>query len=126
MEIQSLIDRHEQFKAKALLLNEDDLFNWIMLWEAMLDKITELKSVYQEEKQQLDVEKWLKMIELKSQLDDKWKKVFTESTAEATIAQVFFDKNKELATLKLQTELLQNKTTVLNEYINIVKLNFKK
>jgi len=57
MEIQSLIDKHEQFKAKSLMLNEDDLFNWIMLWEAMLDKITELKSVYQEEKQQLDVEK---------------------------------------------------------------------
>ena len=66
------------------------------------------------------------MIELKSQLDDKGKKVFTESTAEATIAQLFFDKNKELATMKLQTELLLNKTTVLNEYINIVKLNFKK
>ena len=126
MEIQSLIDKHEQFKAKSLMLNEDDLFNWIMLWEAMLDKITELKSVYQEEKQQLDVEKWLKMIELKSMLDDKWKKIYTESTAEATIAQLFFDRNKELATMKLQTELLLNKTTVLSDYINIVKLNFKK
>ncbi|HCB51685.1 TPA: hypothetical protein DEP21_03880 [Patescibacteria group bacterium] len=87
----------------------------------MLDTTTTLRSEYQEEKQQLDVDKGLMVIDLKSQLDDKGKKIHTESTCDATINQKFFDKNKELQAIKLKTELLQNKTTVIGEYINIVK-----
>lgn len=124
--IQQLIDRHDAFKKKWLQNNEESLFDWVMLWEEMLDHTTTLRSKYQEEKQQIDVEKWLRMIALKTELDDNGKKKHTESTADATINQEFQDKHQFLSSLKLQSELLQNKTGVINEYINIIKLYMKK
>jgi hypothetical protein len=37
IDTQKLIDKHEVFKTKGLKLTEDDLFQWVALWEAMLD-----------------------------------------------------------------------------------------
>lgn len=124
--IKSLIERHEIFKLKGLQLNESDLFAWIMLWEEMADGITELRSQYQETKQENDKQKGLRMIELKAELDEKGKKKYTESTAEAVVRQEFYQKDLELSALKTQSELLQNKTGVINEYINIVKMHLRK
>lgn len=124
--IQSLIDKHEILKLKWLQLGEQDLFDRVALREEMADCITELRSQYQEQKQQNEVEKGKKMIELKSELDDNGKKKHTESTAEAVIRQEFMQKDMALSVLKTQTELLQNKTWVINEYINIVKMHLKK
>jgi hypothetical protein len=42
-----------------------------MLWEEILDARTILKSEYQEERQQLEIEKGIKKIELKSEVDEK-------------------------------------------------------
>lgn len=126
MDTQTLIDQHNDFKKKWLQLNEQDLFDWIMLLESMFDMTTRLRSKYQEYKQQLDVEIGLRMIALKSEIDDKGKKIHTESTAEANINQEFFTQRSDLAAIKLETELLQNKTSVIQEYINIVKMNLKK
>lgn len=124
--IQSLIDRHEALKLKGLQLGEQDLFDRVALREEMADCITELRSQYQEQKQQNEVEKGKRMIELKAELDDNSKKKYTESTAEAVIRQEFMQKDMALSVLKTQTELLQNKTWVINEYINIVKMHLKK
>lgn len=124
--IQSLIDRHEVLKIKGLQLGEQDLFDRVALREEMADCITELRSQYQEQKQQNEVEKGKRMIELKAELDDNSKKKYTESTAEAVIRQEFMQKDMVLSVLKTQTELLQNKTWVINEYINIVKMHLKK
>lgn len=68
--IQSLIDRHEKLKFKGLQLGEQDLFDRVALREEMADCITEFKSQYQEQKQQNEVEKGKRMIELKSELDN--------------------------------------------------------
>jgi hypothetical protein len=108
--IQSLIDRHEILKLKGLQLGEQDLFDRVALREEMADCITELRSQYQEQKQQNEVEKGKRMIELKAELDDNSKKKYTESTAEAVIRQEFMQKDMALSVLKTQTELLQNKT----------------
>ncbi len=124
--IQSLIDRHEILKLKGLQLGEQDLFDRVALREEMADCITELRSQYQEQKQQNEVEKGKRMIELKAELDDNSKKKYTESTAEAVIRQEFMQKDMALSVLKTQIELLQNKTWVINEYINIVKMHLKK
>ena len=124
--IQSLIDKHEILKLKGLQLGEQDLFDRVALREEMADCITELRSQYQEQKQQNEVEKGKRMIELKAELDDNSKKKYTESTAEAVIRQEFMQKDMVLSVLKTQTELLQNKTWVINEYINIVKMHLKK
>lgn len=124
--IDALLERHEILKLKWLQLWEQDLFNWVMLWEEMADCITELRSTYQEQKQQNDTKKGQRMIELKLELDEQGKKKYTESTAEAVIRQEFFQQDLDLSALKIKTELLQNKTGVINEYINIVKMHLKK
>ena len=124
--IDALLQRHEILKLKWLQLWEQDLFNWVMLWEEMADCITELRSTYQEQKQANDTKKGQRMIELKLELDERGKKKYTESTAEAVIRQEFFQQDLDLSALKIKTELLQNKTGVINEYINIVKMHLKK
>jgi len=134
MDIQHLLDTHEQYKSKWLQQNEEGLFNRIVLWEAMLDAITEYKSKYQEDKQQLEVEEWIRFINLQNEkvesVDKKWetsyKNKYTVDSAKAIISQEFYDKRCEIQVLKLKTELLQNKTTVISEYINIIKMNIKK
>ena len=124
--IDSLLQRHEVLKLKGLQLGEQDLFDRVALWEEMADSITELRSQYQEQKQQNEVEKGKRMIELKSELDENWKKKYTESTAEAVIRQEFYQQDLDLSVLKTKIELLQNRTTVISEYVNIVKMHIKK
>ena len=65
-EVDELISKHEKFKAKWLQLTDQDMFDRVALRESMKDKITELKSVYYEEKQQNDVKKGARMVELKA------------------------------------------------------------
>lgn len=124
--IDSLLQRHEVLKLKWLQLGEQDLFDRVALWEEMADNITELRSQYQEQKQQNEVEKGKRMIELKAELDENWKKKYTESTAEAVIRQEFYQQDLDLSVLKTKIELLQNRTTVISEYVNIVKMHIKK
>ena len=124
--IDSLLQRHEVLKLKWLQLGEQDLFDRVALWEEMADSITELRSQYQEQKQQNEVEKGKRMIELKAELDENWKKKYTESTAEAVIRQEFYQQDLDLSVLKTKIELLQNRTTVIGEYVNIVKMHLKK
>lgn len=124
--IDSLLQRHEVLKLKWLQLGEQDLFDRVALWEEMADSITELRSQYQEQKQQNELEKGKRMIELKAELDENWKKKYTESTAEAVIRQEFYQQDLDLSVLKTKIELLQNRTTVISEYVNIVKMHIKK
>lgn len=124
--IDSLLQRHEVLKLKGLQLGEQDLFDRVALWEEMADSITELRSQYQEQKQANEVEKGKRMIELKAELDENWKKKYTESTAEAVIRQEFYQQDLDLSVLKTKIELLQNRTTVIGEYVNIVKMHLKK
>ncbi len=124
--IDSLLQRHEVLKLKGLQLGEQDLFDRVALWEEMADSITELRSQYQEQKQANEVEKGKRMIELKAELDENWKKKYTESTAEAVIRQEFYQQDLDLSVLKTKIELLQNRTTVISEYVNIVKMHIKK
>ena len=124
--IDSLLQRHEVLKLKGLQLGEQDLFDRVALWEEMADSITELRSQYQEQRQANEVEKGKRMIELKAELDENWKKKYTESTAEAVIRQEFYQQDLDLSVLKTKIELLQNRTTVISEYVNIVKMHIKK
>ena len=125
-EVDELISKHEKFKAKWLQLTDQDMFDRVALRESMKDKITELKSVYYEEKQQNDVKKGARMVELKAMLNEAWKKVHTDSTADALIKQEFQQRDNEISIHKLQAELLQNKADCVLEYINIVKIHIKK
>ena len=125
-EVDELISKHEKFKAKWLQLTDQDMFDRVALRESMKDKITELKSVYYEEKQQNDVKKGARMVELKAMLNEAWKKIHTDSTVDALIKQEFQQRDNEISIHKLQAELLQNKADCVLEYINIVKIHIKK
>jgi len=126
MDIQHLLDTHEQYKSKWLQQNEEGLFNRIVLWENILDARTHYRSKYQEDKQQTEIEKGIRRIELKTETDDWGKKKHTEATADATITQEFEQKDKYLSLTKLIIERLENKVAVISEYINIIKLYIKK
>ena len=123
--IESLIARHENFKQKGLLLTNDDLFNRMCLQDEMVSLSSNLKAEYAEKKIRLDVEKWQRLIELKLELDENWKKMYTDVTANWKVDTEYQDEDIEQATTKLQYELLYNKAQTITEFINIVKLNNK-
>ena len=123
--IEQLMARHEAFKQKGMLLSNDDLFNWIILQDEMITLSSNLKAEYLETKLRNDVDKWKRMLELKTMLDDKGKKIHTESTADWVLRQEFLEKDTQQQTLKTMYELLFQKAQLITEYINIIKLNNK-
>jgi hypothetical protein len=125
MKIEELFEQNEHFKQKWLQLSDDDLFTWLQLQDEMITQSSNMKSEYYENKLRLDVEKWKRMIELKAELDENWKKKYTESTADWQIKQEFLDKDIRQLELKTMYELLFQKAQTINEYINIVKMNKK-
>ena len=124
--INEMTAKHEAYKMKWMQLNEDDLFDWLALSEDMECKAIELMSLYEEEKAENDVLKWERMIELKSQLDGNWKKIHTDSTADAHIRKEFKQRDNEISISKLQAKELFAKSSKVEQYINIVKIHMKK
>lgn len=123
--IEQLIARHENFKQKGLMLTNDDLFNRMCLQDEMITLSSNLKAEYAEKKIKLDVEKWQRLIELKLELDENWKKIYTDSTANWKIDTEYRDEDIEQSVRKVQYELLYSKAQTITEFINIVKLNNK-
>lgn len=119
--IEPLIEQHEKFKLKFEDLTVKDLFEWVRLKEAMLDMVTEMTSVLAENKLLLDNEKWNKMIDLKWQLNSEWKKIHTESTAQAVINELFLERDKEMIEVKKNLTLLKQKADNIIEYVNLSK-----
>lgn len=119
--IQPLIEQHEKFKLKFEDLTIKDLFEWVKLKEAMLDMVTEMTSELAETKLWLDNEKGSKMIDLKWQLTAEWKKMHTESTAQAVINEMFLEQDKEMIEIKKNLSLLKQKADNIIEYVNLVK-----
>jgi hypothetical protein len=89
-------------------------------------KAIELMSLYEEEKAENDVLKWERLIELKWQLDGNWKKIHTDSTADAHIKKEFKQRDNEISISKLQAKQLFAKSSKVEQYINIVKIRMKK
>lgn len=125
-EIEKMVEEHEVYKLKWLQLNEDDLWNWTVLQEKMEDKAIELRSLYMEEKNQCDTDKWIRLVELKSELDENWKKKYTDSTADGVIKQEFKQRETDISIHKLQSDLLLNKAQAVERYVNLIKLYMKK
>lgn len=122
---QELAESHEKFKEKGLACSIQDLFNWLELSETICNMATSGKSMYMENYKALDVLKWQRRIDLKAELDENWKKKYTESTADAVINKEFEDEWKALNTLKTAYELLLNIANHIPEYINLVKLDMR-
>jgi len=125
-EIEKMVEEHEVYKLKWLQLNEDDLWNWTVLQEKMEDKAIELRSLYMEEKNQCDTDKWIRLVELKSELDENGKKKYTDSTADGVIKQEFKQRETDISIHKLQSDLLINKAQAVERYVNLIKLHMKK
>ena len=125
-EIDEMVEQHEVYKLKWFQITDDDLWNWTVLQEKMLDKSLELKSLWMEEKNQCDTDKWIRLLELKTELDENWKKKYTDSTADWVIKQEFKQRETDISIHKLQAELLTNKAQAVERYVNLVKLYMKK
>lgn len=125
MTIDELFEQNEQFKQKWLQLSDDDLFTWLQLQDEMITQSSNMKAEYYEKKLRLDVEKAKRMIELKSMLDDNWKKIYTDSTADWEVRKQFLNDDIRLNEMKKTYELLYQKAWTITEYINIVKMNKK-
>lgn len=126
-EIDGMIEKHEAFKEKWILkITEQDIRDWTILQEQMEDKSIELRSLYVEEKNQLDTDKWIRLIELKWMLDENGKKQYTDSTADWVLKQEFKQKETDISIHKLQSDLLLQKASAVERYINIIKLHMKK
>lgn len=107
------------------MLTNDDLFDRMCLQDEMITLSSQLKAEYAEKKIIMDVEKWQRLIELKLELDENWKKMYTDVTANWKVDSEYQDEDIEQAARKLQYELLYNKAMTIPEFINIVKLNNK-
>lgn len=129
--IDTLLQRHEEFKKKWLRLSLDDLFQWNMLLEEMMDKKVELTSEYMEDKAKNEVEEWLRFIDLQNETieieDKKWEKKlknkYTVDSAKAVLWKEFYEKRQDLKAKKLQSDLLWNKIACISEYIQLAKRN---
>ena len=124
-EAENIAEKHEIMKAKWIDVGTEDLFERVKLNEKASNLYVEWKSLYMEWKILVDDEKWQRMIELKTELDENWKKKHTESTAEATINHEFLETSEKLLELKKGYELLYNIQNNIPEYVNVVKLNMK-
>jgi len=118
--VQAIIDRHEAIKLKWMRLNEQDLMDWINIWDNIIDLMVEKESWYNIERQELKVEKGKKKIELKDKKEDG-KKVHTESTADAILDELFYERDKLQDVLRLEIKLLNEKKIIINEYIQMWK-----
>lgn len=126
MNIQDLLDRFEAFKKKGLKLNEQDLHDWLDLWDEINDVIIELESQYLEWDALYDRDYWLRLIELKGITDDEWKKLYTDTMAKAKCDNEFFEKELDLIVKKETYKRLQKKAELIEPYINVVKLYIRK
>lgn len=125
-EIEQMVEEHEKYKLKWYKLNDEDIRNRTALQERMLDKSLELRSLYMEEKNQCDTDKWIRLVELKTELDENGKKKYTDSTADGVIKQEFKQRETDISIHKLQGELLFQKASAIERYVNLIKLYMKK
>ena len=84
----------------------------------------ELKSQIVETKQQLDKDKWVRFLLLKSQVDENWK-ALTEKAIDSILRVEFEKREDEYNALGKYRELLVEYADNVIEYINVVKLQLK-
>lgn len=122
--IQALLDKHEAFKIKWLQLSDDDLFQWIWLQDTMITEVSNMKSEYLENKLKIEKDKSIRTLEMKADIDEKWKAP-TDKWIEAVLKQEFFERDLNQNVLKTSYELLSQKLATITEFVNIVKMNKK-
>lgn len=122
--VQGLIDKHEAYKLKWMDLTVPDMFSWIELKESMKIQAIELKSQYIESKAQLEKDKAMRILELKAEVDENWKKL-TEKSIDSTLLLEFQERTQELNALSKYRDLLIEYAENVLEYVNVVKLNLK-
>ena len=100
------------------------MFKWIELKEQMKFRVIELKSQAIETKAQLEKDKGVRFLSLKSQVDDDGKKL-TEKAIDSMLRVEFQERDAELNALSKYRELLIECAENVLEYVNVVKLNLK-
>lgn len=123
--VQELLDRHEQFKAKGLQLTDEDLFDRLSLMDEIIAVVWDMKAKRTENKLEQDKDKALRSIELKMEKDAAGKTLNTDKMIEALIKTEFYEKDLEQSTLKVTYDLLYQRAGVINDLVNVVKMHKK-
>jgi len=119
--MENLLKQHETYKLKGYKLTTEDLFEWNTLLEAMLDLRVEMRSKLFEAKNDLENRKSTRRLVLKDEKDEAGKKKHTENTMDCLIGQEFQEEDQKYLVEKAKLELLENKISVIPEYIQLGK-----
>lgn len=122
--VNELIKKHEDFKAKGFKLSLPEIYDWLALQDDMATAVQQLKAESIEKGADLDKVKNLRLLELKNSTDANGKS-YTEKTIDAMIKDETYDEKVKLDTDKTVIELLQKKADNITQLTQLLKLNYK-
>lgn len=122
--VNELIKKHEDFKAKGFKLSLQEIYDWLALQDDIATAVQQLKAESIQKGADLDKVKNLRLLELKNSTDANGKS-YTEKTIDAMIKDETYDEKVKLDTDKTVIELLQKKADNITQLTQLLKLNYK-
>lgn len=122
--VNELIKKHEDFKAKGFKLSLQEIYDWLALQDDIATAVQQLKAESIEKGADLDKVKNLRLLELKNSKDANGKS-YTEKQIDAMIKDETYDEKVKLDTDKTVIELLQKKADNITQLTQLLKLNYK-
>ena len=124
VDVNGLIKKHEDFKAKGFKLSLQEIYDWLALQDDIATAVQQLKAESIQKGADLDKVKNLRLLELKNSTDANGKS-YTEKTIDAMIKDETYDEKVKLDTDKTVIELLQKKADNITQLTQLLKLNYK-
>lgn len=109
------LDKHEALKAKGLRLSNQDIHDWLWVYDTMIDLSVEFESEREENKAQLDNIMDSKHILLKEQ--EGW----SDTVIKAKVKDIYKHDVMKLWILKKYKTLSKLKLSSIEHYINFAK-----
>ena len=124
VDVNELIKKHEDFKAKGFKLSLQEIYDWLALQDDIATAVQQLKAESIQKGADLDKVKNLRLLELKNSTDANGKS-YTEKQIDAMIKDETYDEKVKLDTDKTVIELLQKKADNITQLTQLLKLNYK-
>ena len=119
--IKEKLEIFEKLKEKWFKINEDDLLQLIQLQDVFKSEEIQTLSEYEEKKILFDNEKYKTLLQLKEEVDNKWKKKYTDKTAEWYVKINYQNEDIEMIKEKYKSKMLRGKIESIEHYINFFK-----
>lgn len=124
VDVNELLKKHEDYKAKGFTLSLPEIYDWLALQDDMATAVQQLKAESIEKGADLDKVKNLRLLELKNTTDANGKN-YTEKQIDAMIKDETYKEKVKLDTDKTVIELLQKKADNITQLTQLLKLNYK-